>query len=70
MSGIKAKEQYHRRNAQTNNCLEVHVLPEGFLCLEVNGGVLTLGGEPMVKTTFAGLLEPGARLPPPAGGTG
>lgn len=51
-------------------CCDVHVLPEYFLCLEVWGGVLPLGGEPTVKTTCAGLLEPGARPPPPPGGTG
>ena len=44
-------------------------LPEYFLCLEVWGGVLPLGGEPTVNTTCAGLQEPGARPPPPQGGT-
>lgn len=40
-------------------------VPEYFLCLEVWGGVLPLGGEPTVKTTCAGLLEAGAKPPPP-----
>lgn len=38
-------------------------IPEYFLCLEVKGGVLPLGGDPTVKTTCAGLPEP----PPPPG---
>ncbi|CAB1318619.1 unnamed protein product [Coregonus sp. 'balchen'] len=45
-------------------------LPEYCLVLEVCGGVLLLGGEPTVNTTWAGLAEPAATAPPPEGSDG